>query len=438
MASLLLPILLFGTAAVVVGVKHHRSQLPAQVVNAPQRLPSGDADSSISSRPAPSSAGPVAPDRTYRTPWEALEQEDLRGFVQVLRTGGCPEETIRDFAVAVLGRRHQARVEAPMRQQVQESTWWREAVPGGLRNDLAGAIRQGREALDRELFELLGVPGWELRQQMGWDAATPERQWLTQEKRALVMRLEQQHAAELAELEARALPGGAIGPILTDDLRAQLRDLRTRQREELGVALGAEDFEQYLVRESAEARYALWKLPQAKDAEEFRRWVQAAIDVGVEKLDFLADERSRYVPPQALGTEPRRLRERVVARFRELSDPERVAVLEAEMAAEQQREAEARELQREMSQLEDLRETAMEGGVTISLDEARQLAEALDRHSQELERQWGPMPNDLSDTDRAGWEARIKVEFEKVAVSVLGDRGRVLTETMARQQKRSR
>jgi hypothetical protein len=48
------------------------------------------------------------------------------------------------------------------------------------------------------------------------------------------------------------------------------------------------------------------------------------------------------------------------------------------------------------------------------------------------------MPNDLSDTDRAGWEARIKVEFEKVAVSVLGDRGRVLTETMARQQKRSR
>ena len=437
MSSLLLPLLLLGTAAVVVGVKHHRSQPPAQVVNAPQRLPSGDANLTISSRSAPSSAGPVAPDRAYRTPWEALEQQDLRGFIQVLRAGGCPEETIQDLSVAVLGRRHQARVEAPMRQRVQQSTWWREPAPGGLRDDLAGAMRQGREALDRELFELLGIPGEEVRRQMGWDMATSERQWLTQEKRTLVMRLEQQHTAELAELEAQALPGGT-GPILTDDLRAQLRALRTRQREELGVALGAKDFEQYLVRESAEARYVLRNLPQAKDAEEFRRWVQAAIDVGVEPADVLADQRSRHIPPQAMGAEPPRLRERVVARFRELSDPERVAVLEAEMAAEQQRETEARAREREMSQLEHLRETAMEGGVTINLDEARQLAEALDRHSQELERQWGPMPKNLSDTDRAGWEARIKVEFEKVAVSVLGDRGRVLTETMARQQSSSR
>jgi hypothetical protein len=437
MSSLLLPLLLLGTAAVVVGVKHHRSQLPAQVVNAPQRLPSGDAESSISPGPAPLYARPVATDIAYRTPWEALERENLRGFVQVLRAGGCPEETIQDFSVAVLGRRHQARVEAPMRQRVQQSTWWREPVPGGLRDDLARAIRQGREALDRELFELLGIPGEELRRQMGWDIATPERQWLTQEKRTVLIRLEQQHTAELADLEAQALPGGT-GPILTDDLRAQLRALRTRQREELGVALGAADFEHYLVRESAEARYVLRNLPQAKDAEEFRRWVQAAIDVGVEQVDVTADQLSRHVPHQAMGTEPPRLRERVVARFRELSDPERVAVLEAEMAAEQQRETEARAREREMSQLEHLRETAMEGGVSISLEEARQFAEALDRHSQELGRQWGPMPTDLSDADRAVWEARIQVEFEKVAVSVLGDRGRVLTETMARQQKRSR
>lgn len=437
MSSLLLPLLLLGTAVVAVGVKYQRDQLPAQVVNAPRRPPTPEADPVRSAASSASSMRPPEHTRRYRTPWEALVQEDFPGFVRMLREGGCPEETIQDFGVAALGRRFQEQVEAPMRQRVRESTWWREANRDGPFLDLAGATRRGREELDRELHRLLGVPGSELRRGMGWDPDLPETRWLPPEKREVLTRLERHHAAELDALEARALPG-ATGPILTDDLRAQLRELRIRQREELGVALGEEDYRQYLVRESAEARYVLWNLPQAKDAEEFRLWVQAAIDVGVEQADVLADERARYVPARAMGNESPRLRERVVARFRELSDPERGAALEADLAAEQRREAEERDRQREISKLEHLQATATEAGVTLGLEEARRFTEALDRHSQELERRWGRMPESPSDADRAVWEGRLREEFEKVAVEVLGERGRVLTETLARQQKAPR
>lgn len=435
MTSFLLPLLILGTALAVLGVKVHQQQPPAQIVNAPVRLQETAALSPTPSHPIPPPQPPTASHPGYRTPWEALEQQDFHGFVHALRAGGCPEITVRDFVVAALGRQHQQRVELPLRQRTQQSTWWKDAW-SWQDERLSVAMHREREALDRELLTLLGVSGAELRQTMGWHTSSPASDWLNPAKRAQLAQWQQRHAAELKELESRALPG-APGPLITEDLRAQLKNLRLQHREELGVLLGAEDFERYLVRESDEAGYVLHHLPQAQSEEEFRLWVQAAIDVGVEQADIQAERISALLPTSASNSTAPSLRDRVLNRFRELSDPERFQQLEAEMAAEQKRKEEEQERARELSKLEHLQQTATVAGVTITLEEARQFAEALERHAEVLEQRWGPPPDRQNEAERTAWETQLKAEFEKIAVSVLGDRGRAITQEMIRQENQS-
>jgi hypothetical protein len=436
MTSLLLPLLILGTALAVVGVKVHQQQPPTRIVNAPVRLQETSADSPTPSHPTTLPQPPDAPHPGYQTPWEALNQEDFQGFVRALRAGGCPEITVRDFAVAALGRRHQQRVEAPRRLKTQQSTWWKDAW-SWQDERLSVAMHREREALDRELLNLLGVSGAELREIIGWQTASPASDWLDLAKREQLAQWQQRQAAELKELESRALPG-APGPLITEDLRAQLKNLRLQHREELGVLLGAEDFERYLVRESDEAGYVLHHLPQAQSEEEFRLWVQAAIDVGVEQADIQADRLSALLPTSASNSTAPSLRDRVLNRFRELSDnAERFQELEAEMAAEQKRKEEERARQREQRELERLQQIATLAGTSITLEEARQFTEALESHAEFLEQRWGPPPERQNEAERTAWETQIKAEFEKVAVSVLGDRGRAITQEMIRQENRS-
>lgn len=436
MTSLLLPLLLLGTALAVLGAKFNRHQPPAHTVNAPHRPQDVPAESTTPSPPATLSQQPALSKPGYRTPWDALNQEDFEGFLRTLRAGGCPEITVRDFAVAALGRRHQQRVEAPLRLRTQQSTWWKDRGSGQDFQNLSHTMHREREALDRDLFNLLGISGAELRQSVGWKSPSPTSDWLEPSKRARLTQYQQRHATELKELESRALPG-APGPLITEDLRAQLKNLRLQHREELGVLLGAEDFERYLVRETDEASYVLHHLPQAQSEEEFRLWVQAAIDVGVEQADIQAERLSALLPTSASNSRAPSLRDRVLNRFRELSDPERFQQLEAEMAAEQKRKEEEQARARELDQLEHLRQTATVAGVTITLDEARQFTEALERHAKLLEDRWGPPPDRQNEAERTAWESQLKAEFEKVAVSVLGDRGRAITQEMIRQETRS-
>lgn len=67
----------------------------------------------VPARPIPNATSPsrpgwirdLPPREKFATPWAALAAGDEAGFVTLLREAGCPEETVRAFAIAAVGRR---------------------------------------------------------------------------------------------------------------------------------------------------------------------------------------------------------------------------------------------------------------------------------------------------------------------------------------------
>jgi hypothetical protein len=80
--------------------------------------------------------------------------------------------------------------------------------------------------------------------------------------------------------------------------------------------------------------------------------------------------------------------------------------------------------------------------VELTIEEARRLSDALKRSAEELERELGPLPATM-DLQRAQEEVRVRgararAEFEKVAVSALGEKGRVVAGQMRQQMEKTR
>lgn len=370
----------------------------------------------------------------FATPWAALAAGDHAGFVALLREAGCPEATVRAFAIAAVGRTHQLRVEEPIREGIRQSKYWQlgswEAADTG--EPLYQRINRARMALDRELTQLLGVSAAELRRAYRtWGNDEPSV--VPEGQQTAFAELSARHEAERSANEA-ALIRGAYGQLLDPEARTQLRDLRERQRRELAELLGPEAAEQHELRSSPEADYVRNALPAAKDEDEFRRLVAAAQAVGVDSADATSDQLRQHLPASARGSFSS-TRDEVMAQFRETADPERLAEIEREQAEAQRQEEERKQAQREEASLADLAGIARAGGVELTDVEVRDLAAAIKRRGDELTREWGAPPANPTPAETAALMEKLRVELERVTITTVGEKGRAIVEEMVRQQQ---
>ncbi len=425
--------LILGTCATVLLWRRHGPGPAPVVVEAPVRDPREVAPRTSSSR-FPTRAVPDANPEvsSFRTPWEAYRADNLPAFIRLLRASGCPERSIRLFAVAAVGRGIQQRLEQPLRDEVGTSRWWRASAQRAAR-DLHGAHRRARQELDDRLVELIGETAAGLRAELTGEAST-SASWLDADRQTRLAALRSRHASEIDAVTGRGMPG-VFGPLLTEELRFELRSLRERQAEEVRVLLGPGSFAEYQMRESPEATFVRHYLPEARDEAEFRRMVRAALESGIEPLDARLSGARAGIPAEALPEAAPDPRERVLERFREASTTEEVAAFEAGQAVERERLAREEREREERSGVEQLLGFARAGGVSMDEGEARRLAAALEKRSTELEAEWGPPPTGGSETDRRAFEERVAREFEAVAVTVLGERGRAFVDGMRQGMK---
>jgi hypothetical protein len=129
------------------------------------------------------------------------------------------------------------------------------------------------------------------------------------------------------------------------------------------------------------------------------------------------------------------IREAVLKRFRELSDPQRMAELERELAEEQRRAEEEKAAQLAAGSLNHLESVARAGGVELTPAEVRDLAAAIQARGAELEREWGAVPTNPTATETAALMDKLRVELERVAVATVGEKGRAIVAEMVRQQQ---
>lgn len=367
----------------------------------------------------------------YSTPWKALEAGNLGAFVDLLRASGCPEATVQVFALAALGRRHQQRLEQPLREAVQKSGYWQAnpwQVSGMQSEDLGQQMRRARRELDQDLSRLLGLPASLVRGPFESTAEGSAWESIPEPQRQAFLELSHRQELERAELEA-TLSRDALGRYSDPESRAALRAQRERHRAEVAGVLGPEEAERRELRESVEADYVRQVLPEAKNEEEFRRLVQAAREVGVQREDVMEHYLSRHGAGVEIVEGPS-VRDQVLERYRAVSAPEQVAELEQELALDQARTDAQEVARREAASLSSLQSAAREVGVELSDPEVRQLAEAIQRRGAELEQELGPPPKNPTPAEEAVLRERLRKEFEATAVSVLGERGRGIVEGM--------
>lgn len=381
------------------------------------------------------------PREQFATPWAALEAGDHAAFITLLREAGCPEESVHVFALAAVGRAHQQRLEQPLREAIRSSKYWQISweVDGGGGETLSQRIQQARAALDQDITRLLGISADVLRRRfVAWEDGSDSM--IPEEQSTVFAQLSADQEAERRGLADSPLFRGVYGQMLDPGGREHLRELRERQRQELAGLLGAEAAEQYELRFSPEAEYVRQVLPAARDEEEFRRMVAAARAVGVDRADAMADQMQQHMPISTRGSFPS-VRDQVLERFRETTDPDRRAEIEWEQAEEQRRDEEARrrdeeerQARREAASLADLADLAQAGGVELTDTEVRELAAAIRHRGTELDREWGQPPAHPTPEERARWEHKLREELERVAIATVGERGRVIVEQMVKRQ----
>ena len=364
------------------------------------------------------------------SPWAALEGGDFATFVARLRAAGCPEETVRVFTIAALGRHYQERVSKPARERAKNTPWWREpnATFFDFRREQA-AQKTARAEFQEQLTGLLGASGASALAEFSPFSLGTKPAWMTEEQHAALSRTKDRFQNAVDDIVEK-VPHGASSPILTEEQRESLRQLRQRELAEIRALLGPAAFARYEAEQSSESRYAKNSLPEAKSEADFLLMVQAAKEVGVEDFDQQED---RFWRTPGLGVpgepQPPSLRDRVLARYQELAGSERSAELEVQLALEEIQAEESHARRREIDEVNDLRALAVAGGVEVADDEIRAFKAALEAKGKELDATLGPLSN-VAAEDQATVEAYILSEMEKVATAAFGSRGRVIVEQM--------
>ena len=431
-------ILAVGVALILVsGLMLRRAVFQTRVVPAPTRQISETSQlRRVQNQPSPSKATDVVPG----SPWDALNARDYRVFISRLRAAGCPEETLVLFAFAAVARDYQERIDQPQSDWVRRSTYWRAAPSMGPQQS-AEHRKSLKAEFDRAFGQLAGVEPRALRSEFMPVTIVDPIAWVGAESRARLEETRRRHEAEVSALRAGALRMGGY-ETLRDGQKEELRAMRERHQGELKELLGPRDFAQYQFRNSAEADFVRKYLPAASSESEFQRMVQAAFDVGMEPLELdsldlgpltklKTAKGEEYVKPSVI-----KFRTEVLARYNELSGPEAAEVLSRRMEEENQRAEENRKAEREVETsnqlLGQLQQAAKSTGVELTADEAGRVVLAIKALREEMNQRLGPPPTSMTEAQQAEMKNRAQAEFERVMVSVVGEKGRRIAGELAR------
>jgi hypothetical protein len=259
-----------------------------------------------------------------------------------------------------------------------------------------------------------------------WNWGTDPLEPFSLEARRKIREVDSKYRRELSELRQKRWTG-EVGP---EDL-ARLRELEREKRAALTTTLSPSALEEYKYRQSAAADYVRRNLPEAKSEDEFRTMVRLAWEMEMSETgDNLPSRYGINLPDEAQRELDQRKAE-FDLRLKELLGETRIT----EQAAEEQaREAAAKKQQKDQDEQrmqQELLTMAAEAGVSTD-DAARffkrikELEPTLTPKFEELERGLAGTPEEKAKQMKAA----VKAEMERIAVEIMGEKGRALIDKM--------
>jgi hypothetical protein len=346
-----------------------------------------------------------------------------------LRAIGCPEQTIRDIVALRICRAYRDRLVEL--ETTSARSWdytrnltqraWRESLhqQSELRNEMTYTLESSFGQSRRELTSAL----------LGWpDRRRDPTEFLDVEKRRQLRELDLRYERAKSALEDKGWTGE-----LDSEGAARLRELERQKQADLAALLSPQELQDYLYRRSPAASYVGKNLPEAKSESEFQAMVRVAQEFEMARDPASARQRI------GLGTGDPDLAkadaEREAAfnqRLKEVLGETRVA---EQQAAEQQRLAEEKKRQEAENEERNRAQLAkMAASVGIAEADARQFYDRLQELGPILKPKFDAMKKSLIGTEeekRKQMDTFVTAEIGKIAVEIVGEKGKALVEKMA-------
>ena len=208
--------------------------------------------------------------------------------------------------------------------------------------------------------------------------------------------------------------------VTTTAQKAQLAELKQRQRAELAQLLTPTELADYDVRFSEAAKYVLRELPPAKSEAEFRQMVALAQRAGAEPKRYVYGDPT--VTEEVVDQQYAPLRAQLLAEMKTSLGIEVVAAMEKTQAEEQAAQQAAQELA-------DFARVATSAGLDTALAPKflsllKPVADLFNRTHDETE---------MTPAQQTAAKAEAKVMFERIAVEVFGEKGRELLKQLEKE-----
>jgi len=290
-------------------------------------------------------------------------------------------------------------------------------------NEFYGLECELRNALDQELESLFGISAVQLKASVfGWPEMDYDYQFLSLEKKGRVREINLRYDFLIAEAR-QGSPFWESDPAV----EKTIREINRQKKSELARFLTPQELEALLLRESPAARYVRENLPEAKTEEEFRQMVQAVeqSEIGTPELKSFAD---RYGLNRQSGPgDEDKHQAQLQARLKELLGEERLTEQQQQEIARQAEEEKQKAKLREQESRTEFESLALSVG--ISAEDAERLYERMKELGPELDAKFEQMEKSLSGTPEEKNQQRraaVKSEMEKLAIEIVGEKGREL------------
>ena len=356
--------------------------------------------------------------------WAQIEANEPARLIQNLRQVGCPEQTIRELSLLRIARKYRQQL-LKAETETARSVDYTRNLPQAHWNRRRELQRQLVEEMRAELEALLGTELDSLRRSvlMLRPCGSDRTDFLPAGQRRKVREIEGRYHELKHDLDFRAMMG-----LLDAEDRAKLQQLEIDKRAELAKVLTSCEFQEYLFRNSAAAAYVLNNMPEARAEQEFRQMVQVALEMNM--FDEPVSFQQRYGIPGTEDPGAKELEARKTAfeeRVKQVLGEQclwELKVAEQKRIAEEQQRREQQSKEKERARIIDLA-----APLGISAEETNRLVQRLDELRPAMDSKFNELHKNLSGTPEEKHkqvQTAMRVELEKIAVEILGEKGRQL------------
>ncbi len=362
------------------------------------------------------------------TPWTAIETNDPQRFIANLRALDCPEQTIRDIVAPRICREYRDRwVES---EAASARAWdytrnlksreWRERnhQQREWRNEMIYTLESSLGVTSRELTSsLLGRP------ERGRDPT----ELFDVEKRRQLRELDLRYERAKRALEDKGWTGE-----LDSEGAARLREFEHQKQAELAAILSPRELEDYLYHRSPASSYVRQHLPEAKSESEFRAMVKVAQEFEMMRDPASARQRIGLGPGDPAMEKADAARETAFhQRLKDVLGEARIAEQKADEGQRATEEKKRQGAENEARSRAQLTEMAASAGIAEA--DAQLFFDRLKELEPILKPKFDAMKESLTGTEeekRKQMANFVTAEIGKIAVEILGEKGKTLVEKM--------